>query len=592
MIAKSQISIRPSWLTVAALAVLCAMLVQRPSGVAAELDDWLVDPAMNQHEKSWVEQHLSLMDINEKIGQLLMIRAHSDKGVAYEQSVQSLIEKYQVGGLLFFQGTAFRQAELTNHYQAVSKRVPLFIAQDAEWGLGMRLASSTISYPRALTLGAVSDDTLVQQLGSEIGRQCRRLGVHINFAPVLDINNNPGNPVINDRSFGENSDNVTSKGWAYIQGLQGQRVLACGKHFPGHGDTDVDSHLELPIIQHDRQRLDSIELVPFQILCKRGLGSVMVAHLNIPALDPREHRPSTLSQHVVDGILRTQMVFDGLIFTDAMEMKGVTKYFAPGMADLEAFKAGNDVLLLPENVNLTVEALRKAVESGEITVSRLDASVRRILRTKYRLGLNQPQSVVLENLEADLNTAQAKELRRKLLVNSLVLVRDDQKAIPISATDEIKLATLAIGSNEKTDFQKATDHFASPQHFQMTSQADNASWTKCVQQLTNVDIIVVCLHGLSRSSKNNFGISLADANRLRRLAFSKKVILVHFGNPYALSNFDDIPTVIQAFEESLEAQEAAAQAVFGAAHMTGKLPVTASPKARYGQGIDSDATNN
>jgi len=548
-------------------------------------EDQFLKIALSRDEQAWIDQKLSSMTLEDRIGQLLMIRAHSDKGPEYELAVRDIIEEHHVGGVLFFQGSAQRQAELTNEYQVVSDHVPLLVAMDAEWGLGMRLASSTISYPRAIALGAIGDNQWIYRLGSEIGRQCRRLGVHVNFAPVLDVNNNPKNPVINDRSFGEDAQNVAAKGLAYVQGLQDRQVLACGKHFPGHGDTEVDSHYDLPIISHDRQRLSSLEFIPFQCLFQRGLGSVMVAHLSVPALDPRTNRPATLSQPIVDQILRREMGYEGLIFTDALEMKGITKFFPPGVAEVEAFKAGNDVLLLPENVAQSVTALRDAIEAGEITHQRLDSSVRRILRTKYRLGLHQPQRVVLENLDSDLNTPQAQQLRHDLLQQAVVLVRDAKNILPLPPRSQIRLGTLAIGSAEPTEFQNACSQYQSTVHAQLPKEAETSQWSEVVQQLKEVDLLLICFHGLNRDPKTNFGLSSTDVQRVRRLAASRPVAVVHFGNPYGLANYDGLPTVVLAFEESKEAQEIVAKAVFGELLLKGTLPVTASLEARFGDGL-------
>lgn len=550
----------------------------------AQDDDRFIRPTRDAHEQTWIDQRLAEMTEEEKIGQLLMIRAHSDRGPDFERSVLDAIKKYRVGGVLFFQGTALRQAELTNEYQAASVKTPLMVAMDAEWGLGMRLSSSTISFPRALTLGAITDNQWIFRMGQEIGRQCRRLGVHVNFAPVIDVNNNRNNPVINDRSFGEDPANVSDKGWAYAQGLQSQLVLACGKHFPGHGDTAVDSHHDLPVIPHDRLRLNALELVPFRKLFERGLGSVMVAHLNVPALDQRPNRPSTLSNLIVDGLLRSELDYQGLVFTDALEMKGVTKYFQPGEAEVEAFLAGNDVLLLPDSVEPAVRALQSAIQAGKISQDRLDSSVRRILRTKYRLGLDQPQRVLLENLAEDLNPPEASQLRRSLLQQALVLVRDLQQAIPVGKDIPKRVATLAIGTTEPTAFQSTCSQIRATEHFQVLRDAEDADWAKIAQATQDVGLLLVSFHGLNRNPRDSFGISVADVRRVRRLAGSRPVAVVHFGNPYGLIQYDGLPTLVQAFEESVEAQEIAAQKILSNGLFFGTLPITASDEANFGQG--------
>lgn len=544
----------------------------------------LVAPVDQQRESDWIEQCYEQMSLEERVGQLLMIRAHSDRGPEYENLVAQWIDRYHVGGLCFFQGTARRQAELTRQYQSMAKPVPLMIAMDAEWGLGMRLPSSTLSYPRALTLAAMTDDALIYEMGQEIGRQCRRLGVHVNFAPVLDVNNNPLNPVINDRSFGENVQNVISKASAYAAGLQDAGILACGKHFPGHGDTDVDSHFDLPVLLHDRARLEELEMAPFRALFQRGLGSVMVAHLNVPALDNTENLPTSLSEKVVSEIIRQQLKYEGLVFTDALEMKGVTKFFKPGMAEVKAFIAGNDILLLPEDVGKAVQALRLAVQDGRITSGRLEESVKRILRVKYRLGLDQQPDIQLNDLEQELNSAEAHQLRRQLFERSLILLRDKQSLLPITEPQPGTIATLAIGSQVRTEFQKSCSDFTALSHVNLPTAAGDEEWEQARLSLEKVRLVLVSFHNLSRSPAQNFGLAASDLERVRKLVETKQVIVVHFGNPYALHNYDGLSTLIQGFEQSTEAQRVAAEAIFGKLTLTGRLPVTASPEAPYGAG--------
>ena len=332
-------------------------------------------------ENQWVDSVYARLTVRERIGQLFMIRAYSNKDRAYEESVANQIREYGVGGLCFFQGTPRRQAELTNEYQQISQ-VPLLIAMDAEWGLGMRLdGPEVVDFPRQIALGAIEDDHLIYLMGREIARQLRRIGTQVNFAPVADINNNPDNPVINFRSFGEDRFRVANKCTAYMQGLQDGNVMACAKHFPGHGDTDTDSHKALPVILHSRQRLDSIELYPFRQLSAKGLQSVMVAHLNIPALDDAFQIPTTLSTHTVQDLLRQEIGFDGIVFTDAMDMNGVTQFAANGEAEWQALAAGNDILLLPSDLPKAIDRILEAVRNGDMPLPRLETHVKRIGKT-------------------------------------------------------------------------------------------------------------------------------------------------------------------------------------------------------------------
>ncbi|MEL6142697.1 MAG: glycoside hydrolase family 3 N-terminal domain-containing protein, partial [Bacteroidota bacterium] len=341
---------------------------------------------LSDREKVWVDSVYNSMDFEQQLGQLFMVRAHSDLGAEHIAEVEKLIRDYHVGGLCFFQGTPERQLELTNRYQRQS-RLPLMVSMDAEWGLGMRLTDNTISFPKQLALGAIRDNRLIYDMGKEVARQLRRLGVHISFSPVLDVNNNPNNPVIATRSFGEDRYNVTVKSYMYMKGLQDHGVMACAKHFPGHGDTDVDSHLDLPVIRHDRSRLDSIELYPFKALARYGIGSFMIAHLAVPSLDARNNRPTSLSKATTTDLLRGEMNFTGLVFTDALEMKGVTKHFSDGEVEAESILAGNDILLLPESTPAAFAAIKRYLEEGRLTPQDIESKVRRVLLAKYRLGL-------------------------------------------------------------------------------------------------------------------------------------------------------------------------------------------------------------
>ncbi len=532
----------------------------------------------------WVDSVFLHMTEEERIGQLLMIRAHSDKDSAYEQMVEDQIRRYKVGGLCFFQGTPERQAALTNRYQAASG-IPLMIAMDAEWGLGMRLKESTIAFPKQLMLGAIRDNRLIYDMGLEIARQCRRLGVQVNFAPVADVNNNPENPVINERSFGEDRFNVAAKCFQYVQGLQDGGVMACAKHFPGHGDTNVDSHFDLPLIQHSPERLDSLELFPFRVLSQYGVGAMMVAHLNVPALDPRPNRPTTLSRGTVYDLLREEMDFDGLIFTDGMEMQGVAKYFQPGEADVEALRAGNDVVLLPGNVGAAVGAILQALEDGRLDRTAIYQSVRRVLREKYRLGLTMPQKVDTTNIRNELNTPESILLKRRLIANALTLVRDRPGLTGFAELEKFHFATLAIGDTNRTVFQTYCGYYAPMTHFNAAMNVDSLTAKALEDTMRHHDVVLVSLHNMSSRAAVNFGLSTEAIQLLERINRRTTVLLTVFGNPYSLKYFDEAPIVLNAYTGDPIAQELAAQALFGAIDLQGTLPVTASPRARFGQGV-------
>lgn len=543
----------------------------------------------NLQEAYWVDSMFNAMTDTERFGQLFVVRGHLDMDSVYERQVEDLIRQYKPGGICFFnptnQGTPEKQAVLTNRYQAASPQIPLMVSMDLEWGLGMRLRGTTISFPKQIMLGAIDDNRLIYDMGVEIARQCRRLGVHVNFAPDADINNNPANPVINERSFGEDRHNVTAKAYQYMAGLQDGGVLASVKHFPGHGDTDVDSHFDLPVLKHSRDRLDSLELYPFKMLSQNGAGSVMIAHLNVPALDPRENRPTSLSQAAVTDLLRKKYGFQGLIFTDAMEMKGVTNNFKAGEADVEAFRAGNDVDLLPENLGAAMTALQAAVDSGTVDKKQLYESCKRVLRSKYRLGITTPQRVDLHNLRRDLNPPEALVLKRKLIADALTLVRDEPGLVGFRELEKYKFASLALGDTNRTVFQTYCGYYAPIRHFNAGKEIDSLTRDVLLDSLKQYDVVLVSIHSTRARAADNFGITASQMALLQRLNGMTTVAVTMFGNPYSMKYFDHFPIVLDAFTEDPMVQETAAMAMFGASDLKGILPVTASAAAKFGQGI-------
>ncbi len=546
----------------------------------------VVHAQSEQQAQAWVDSVYNSLNQDERLGQLFMIRAHSDKGPEHIAQVEALIRDYHVGSLCFFQGTPEKQAELSNRYQELSK-VPLMIAIDAEWGLGMRMKQTTISFPRQLMLGAIQNNELLYTMGQEIARELRATGVQVNFAPVADVNNNAANPVINTRSFGEDRYNVAVKSYMYMKGMQDEGVLACAKHFPGHGDTDVDSHLDLPVISHDRHRLDSIELYPFRVLAQHDVGSMMVAHLNVPALDSRKDRPTTLSRNTVTGLLRDDLQFKGLIFTDALEMKGVTKHFASGEVEAEALLAGNDVLVLPEDMGAAIREIKNYLSTGKLDARQVEASVKRVLRAKYQLGLNHYQAVPLEKVREKINTKEALALKQKLIENALTLVRNQDNLLPFGNLDASVMASLSIGTKSKTDFQKRLDSYITIPQLQTEKNISADRKKYLFNQFKGKEMVIVSLHNMDYRADRNFGLSQSTLDFLNELNQQTKVILVVFGNPYSLKYFDDFKWVLEAYQEEEMIESAAAQALFGAFALSGRLPVTASAKAQYNMGIST-----
>ncbi|MEY3323356.1 MAG: hypothetical protein RLZZ417_2939 [Bacteroidota bacterium] len=553
------------------------------SNVVAQLPE--ASSHKNAAEKNWVDSVFQQLTLKQKIAQLIMIRAHSDKGPDHIAQVEELIQKYEVGGLCFFQGTPGKQITLLNQYQKISK-IPLLVGIDGEWSLGMRL-KETMSFPRQLMLGAVQNNDLIYKMGREIGQQMKRVGVHVNFAPVADVNNNAANPVINTRSFGEDRDNVTQKCVAYMKGMQDEGILACAKHFPGHGDTNVDSHYDLPIISHTKSRLDSIELYPFKELAKQGIASFMVAHLNIPALDNRPNRPSTLSHSIITGIARGEMNFDGLIFTDAMEMKGVTKYFEKGQAEAEALVAGNDILLLPEDVQAAITLIEKYLAEGTLPLTQLEASVKRVLSAKYKVGLHEFKPISLEGLYKDLHKPSALSNRAQLIKEAITLVRNEKNLLPFKKLDTLSLASLSIGAESLTPFQKRLSSYGKIENFQVGKEISAEQQNNLLAKLSGRECVIVGLHDMNAFSAKNFGFTSSELAFLKRLNEKTTLVLVVFGSPYSLIHFEEIPVIVNAYEGDSLTQDLSAQALFGVFGLKGKLPVSVTKTILFGDGINT-----
>ncbi|MCD6544757.1 MAG: beta-N-acetylglucosaminidase, partial [Flavobacteriaceae bacterium] len=387
--------------------------------VKAQVDPFQTKDSIAQVK--WVDSLMAQLDVDQKIGQLFMVAAFSNKDKKHTDFIENMINRYHLGNLIFMQGTAEGHARLINKYQSISK-VPMLIAIDGEWGLNMRL-KNTINYPYNMALGAIRDDKLITEFGSRIGRHIKRIGIHVNFAPVVDINTNPKNPIIGNRSFGEDKHDVTEKSIQFVKGIQSEKVMACAKHFPGHGDTSQDSHKTLPTVDFSAERIDKVELYPYYKLFQAGLGSIMTAHLRIPSLEPNDQLPTSLSYNVVTKIAKERMKFRGLIFTDALNMKGASNYAKPGEIDLHAFEAGNDILLFPENIPAAINEIKKALDKKTVSMERLDESVRKILMAKYWAGLSHYKPVVIENISKDINAFEDRVFNQKLVENSITLIK-------------------------------------------------------------------------------------------------------------------------------------------------------------------------
>ncbi len=547
----------------------------------------VVTPDFLQYKNSkWVDSIMKTLTPDERIAQLIMVAAYSNKGEEHREEILKLIQEQKIGGLIFFQGGPVRQLRLMNEYQAYSK-VPLLGAIDAEWGLGMRL-DTTISYPFQMALGAIQDESLIYDMGAEIARQIKRSGLHLNFAPVLDVNNNPNNPVINYRSFGEDKYNVTSKSIAYMKGMQDQNLLTTAKHFPGHGDTDTDSHYALPQINHNRTRLDSLELYPFREVVKAGIGGVMVAHLDIPALDSTGV-PSTLSKPIITTLLKEELGFQGLTVTDAMNMKGVTDGNEPGIVDKDAILAGNDLLEFTEDVPRAIEEIRKAINAGLISQGEIDRRCRKLLAVKQWVGLNNFEPTSLNDISEELNTPEAEFLNRKLVEASLTVLKNDENLIPVRNLDGVRIASISIGSENTTKFQETLSLYKHVNHFNLKNDASEEEILKVQDALMNFDLVIIGIHDDSKFPRNTLKINDEVKILLREIVSTKKTIISLFKNPYVMDKLEDVenaPGLIVTYQDTPHTQDLAAQLIFGGINASGRLPVSVGNKFKAGDGMD------
>jgi beta-N-acetylhexosaminidase len=542
-------------------------------------------PSFAQYKSSlnaqqWTDSVFNSLSNDEKIAQLIIIRAHSNLGPDHISKVVSEIQQYNVGALCFFQGGPIRQASLTNYYQGIAK-TPLMITQDAEYGLGMRLDSVT-KFPYQLTLGALSNSELVYQMGVAVGEQCKRLGVHVNYAPVVDINNNPLNPVIGYRSFGEDKIKVSDFGVAYMKGMQDAGIMACAKHFPGHGDVAVDSHLDLPIVNKSKEELDRLELTPFRALFKAGVGSVMIAHLAVPSIDKGVNRATSISKKSVTGLLRNDLGYQGLTFTDALEMKGVAKYFPSGMIAAEALIAGNDMLCLPADVAETIAAVKKSIRKKKIKWKDINAKVKKVLMAKYQLGLYESKPIDTNNLVADLN-AKTDAIRQETAMRSIILLRNETSAFPLIPGK--KVAYVGIGAKVMNEFARrmATDLNADTFLFSYLDTSVKRENILSAVTAGKYESVVIGVHEFSLRPAANYGISPEALNLYAQLQGFNSVTFV-FGNVLATSNFCQAKNLVICHQDDDITQSVAADILQGRIAAMGTLPVSVC-NFRYGEGI-------
>lgn len=541
-------------------------------------------------ESQWVDSVFATLTPDERIAQLMIVEGYSNQGKKYEKDLLMLVKRYKVGGIIFFQGGPVRQARLTNKLQAESK-VPLLLTMDAEAGVGMRL-DSCVQWPLPMLLGAARVDSFAYKMGSEIAYEFQRMGMHVNFAPVADINNNPANPVISYRAFGENKELVKNKTVAFMQGMQDNHIIATAKHFPGHGDTDVDSHFDLPVVPFTRARLDSLELYPFKELIQQGVGGMMVAHLNIPLLDESPNVPASLSYPITTKLLQHDLGFKGLVFTDAMVMKGVTKYFPPGVAEVKALQAGNDIIERLVSVPIALKQIKLAIKHGDLSQSEIDRRCKKVLAAKLWVGLNKLKPVEIKHIYGDLHSPESDDLNREFAEASVTVLRNKNKALPLSWSvlkkKRTKVATVSFGASHPTVFQKLAQKQIQADMYTSQKNGKLAALNKLKKKLKKYDLLLVGIYGPNLRPSNNLNYGKAETAYLNELARSGKAIILFFDNPYALRQFEDFKdarALVVGYQQITPVQEAVSKVVFGQLKPRGRLPVSVNQYYKYYAGL-------
>ena len=532
------------------------------------------DQKLYQKAEKYADSLYQQLSFDEKIGQLYIVALYNNRGEEEIQKIRNLVEKEKIGGLILMQDDAEKHINLLNEFQGKS-RIKMMIGIDGEWGLFQRF-SAAHKFPWAMTLGAIQDNSLIYEMTSKIAEDCKRMGIYWDFAPVVDVNTNPSNPIIGNRSFGSDINNVISKGLAYAQGLQDHGVLASMKHFPGHGDTNTDSHLDLPVVSHNLERLNSVELAPFKALLDKKIGGVMVAHLYVPTLEKKKGIPASVSYEIITNLLKNTYQYKGLIITDALNMNAIAKKFSPGEIDLRAFKAGNDIMLFSQDVPSGKALIKSAFEKGEISENRLAESVKKILKTKFLLGLQDLKPINPENINDDLNNTSHAEISEKLYANAITLLKDEKNLLPLSCSKTYYYLPL-----EEAPFQTFVENLNFGTTINLISKEE-------ISQIPENSTVIVGFHKDNSTAYKPYKISQNGKNILTELSKKQNVILDVFGSPYALKDIDiaSISTILVSYENNDLSMKASAKALLGKTKISGKLPVIVNENLKAGTGIE------
>ena len=532
------------------------------------------DQKLYQKAEKYADSLYQQLSLDEKIGQLYIVALYNNRGEEEIQKIRNLVEKEKIGGLILMQDDAEKHINLLNEFQGKS-RIKMMIGIDGEWGLFQRFPAAH-KFPWAMTLGAIQDNSLIYEMTSKIAEDCKRMGIYWDFAPVVDVNTNPSNPIIGNRSFGSDINNVISKGLAYAQGLQDHGVLASMKRFPGHGDTNTDSHLDLPVVSHNLERLNSVELAPFKALLDKKIGGVMVAHLYVPTLEKKKGIPASVSYEIITNLLKNTYQYKGLIITDALNMNAIAKKFSPGEIDLRAFKAGNDIMLFSQDVPSGKTLIKSAFEKGEISENRLAESVKKILKTKFLLGLQDLKPINPENINVDLNNASHAEISEKLYANAITLLKDEKNLLPLSCSETYYYLPL-----EEAPFQNFVENLNLGTTVKLISKTE-------IAQIPENSTVIVGFHKDNSTAYKSYKISQESKDILAELSKKQNVILDVFGSPYALKDVDisTISTVLVSYENNDLSLKASAKAILGKTKISGKLPVIVNENLKAGSGIE------
>ena len=535
-----------------------------PKNITKDLDKKAVKYADSLYAK---------LSMDERIGQLYIVALYTNKDQNHISGVRKLVEQERIGGIILMQDDAEQEIALVNEFQKKS-RVPMLFGMDAEWGLYQRIKTAH-KFPWAMTLGAIQDNNLVYEMASKIAEDAKKMGIYWNFAPVVDVNTNPKNPIIGNRSFGSDVQNVIAKSLAYAQGLQDNGVLAAIKHFPGHGDTDVDSHLDLPVVKHSLERLNKIELVPFKALMDKKIGGAMIAHLYVPQLEKGKNIPASISYDIVTNLLKNKFRYEGLVITDALNMNAVAKKYPAGELDLRAFKAGNDVLLFSQDVPTGKKLIKEAIQKGEISEKRLEESVKKILKTKYLLGLQNLRPLSSEGINNALNNDSHAKISEKLYANALTLLKDEKQLFPLREK-EVYYLPLEEASHE-----------VFLQELSKEIKVKKISF-KEIQSIPENAVVIIGLHKDNSTAYKPYKISWESKRLINQVKSRNKVILNVFGSPYALQDVDisGISSVLVSYENNPLSMKATAEAYLGKQKINGRLPVVVNEQIKYGMGID------